>query len=267
MKKFMNLLNDELKRAKWLYLILVIAVILTQSLVIFRQFRQANYYFMNQRDAFYMLTLADIFKQTPLFFLIIGVAALSLILYSMFTWVREWHFQGNYIYRLLMLPGSRMPIFMAKFVSILLMIVGLWMTQLFILFATDWIGNLLPHLYHSSSVVQVLMQHLDGFQVVMSMHFQSFIFIYLFGFNFLIGLMNITIIVLSYRSYHLIQTILLPLLYLFFSWGISALIIQFASAINFTSFEFNIVAMTLLVIAMVIQLSISYYIMNHYISV
>ena len=70
MKKFMNLLNDELKRAKWPYLILVIAVILTQSLVIFRQFRQANYYFMNQRDAFYMLTLADIFKQTPLFFLI-----------------------------------------------------------------------------------------------------------------------------------------------------------------------------------------------------
>ena len=42
MKKFMNLLNDELKRAKWPYLILVIAVILTQSLVIFRQFRQAN---------------------------------------------------------------------------------------------------------------------------------------------------------------------------------------------------------------------------------
>ena len=79
--------------------------------------------------------------------------------------------------------------------------------------------------------------------------------------------MNITIIVLSYRSYHLIQTILLPLLYLFFSWVISALIIQFVSTINFTSFEFNIVAMTLLVIAMVIQISISYYIMNHYISV
>ena len=185
----------------------------------------------------------------------------------MFTWVREWHFQGNYIYRLLMLPSNRMPIFMAKFVSILLMIVGLWMTQLFILFATDWIGNLLPHLYHSSSVIQVLMQHLDRFQVVMPMHFQSFIYIYFFGFNFLIGLMNITIIVLSYRSYHLIQTILLPLVYLFFSWVISALIIQFVSTINFTSFEFNIVAMTLLVIAMVIQLSISYYIMNHYISV
>ena len=197
MKKFMNLLNDELKRVKWLYLILVIAVILTQSLVIFRQFNQANYYFLNQRDSFYLLTLSDIFRQKPQFFLIIGVAALSLILYSIFTWVREWHFQGNYIYRLLMLPGNRMPIFMAKFTSILLMIVGLWMTQLFILFATNWIGSLLPHLYHSSSVVQVLMQHLDGLQFIMPMHFQSFIYIYFFGFNFLIGLMNITIIVLA----------------------------------------------------------------------
>ena len=65
----------------------------------------------------------DIVKQVALDQLSIGLpvffAGTAILVYAAVIWSREWSSKGSFIYRLLMLPGSRFGIYWAKLLTIL----------------------------------------------------------------------------------------------------------------------------------------------------
>ncbi len=65
----------------------------------------------------------DIVKQVVLDQLSIGLpvffAGTAILVYSAVIWSREWSSKGSFIYRLLMLPGSRFGIYWAKLLTML----------------------------------------------------------------------------------------------------------------------------------------------------
>jgi hypothetical protein len=63
----------------------------------------------------------------------IGFCLVILIIYVFFIWYRDWLGKNTFIYRLLMLPTSRIHVYLAKAVTILLVILGLVAMQLLLL--------------------------------------------------------------------------------------------------------------------------------------
>ena len=52
------------------------------------------------------------------------IGIVLVILYAIQIWYRDWFGESKYIYRLLLLPGSRAKIFFAKFTSLALVIIS-----------------------------------------------------------------------------------------------------------------------------------------------
>ncbi|MEW5593732.1 hypothetical protein ABGT24_09375 [Peribacillus frigoritolerans] len=63
----------------------------------------------------------------------IALSAVALIFYIFLIWYRDWFGKNTFIYRLLMLPTSRLTIYFSKATAILLMVLGLIALQIIIL--------------------------------------------------------------------------------------------------------------------------------------
>lgn len=63
----------------------------------------------------------------------IALCVAGVAFYIFFTWYRDWFGKNTFIYRLLMLPTTRLNIFFAKITNILLMVFGLVAFQLLLL--------------------------------------------------------------------------------------------------------------------------------------
>ncbi|MDM5451803.1 hypothetical protein [Peribacillus simplex] len=63
----------------------------------------------------------------------IALSAVALIFYIFLIWYRDWFGKNTFIYRLLMLPTSRLSIYLSKATAIFLMVLGLIAFQIIIL--------------------------------------------------------------------------------------------------------------------------------------
>ncbi|MFF2287802.1 hypothetical protein [Peribacillus butanolivorans] len=63
----------------------------------------------------------------------IALSAVALIFYIFLIWYRDWFGKNTFIYRLLMLPTSRLSIYLSKATAIFLMVLGLIALQIIIL--------------------------------------------------------------------------------------------------------------------------------------
>lgn len=210
MIKFLNLLNDELKRSRGFYLILVGSVIIGQllnaCLIIFSTLQTKN----NETSFTRQLFLTSFFDDSPVFGLIIGGAIMALLMYSLLTWLREWYFQGNFIYRLLMLPGNRIWIPLAKLASILLMIGGLLFVQLVLIWVIDGLAlSLLPAtVYADIPWYYQLAQSMPIIYLLMPMTASTAFLQYGAGLAFLLVIFNSQIYFYSYQSTGRVKAIL-----------------------------------------------------------
>src|SRR5699024_631996 len=69
-----------------------------------------------------------------LFILPIGVCVAAVLFYIFFIWYRDWLGKNTFTYRLFMLPISRMQVYFAKLMTILLFVLSLVMTQYLFLY-------------------------------------------------------------------------------------------------------------------------------------
>lgn len=63
----------------------------------------------------------------------IALSAVALVFYIFLIWYRDWFGKNTFIYRLLMLPTSRLSIYLSKATAIFLMVLGLIALQIIIL--------------------------------------------------------------------------------------------------------------------------------------
>jgi hypothetical protein len=143
MKNYLKLVNFEVNRIAKLFAVLLGITFVVQMIGAVVESRtyvsRANeniYEEMMSKAQFletfgqmsFLQIIRSVWFVGPIALCIAGVA-----LYIFFIWYRDWLGKNTFIYRLLMLPTSRLNIFFAKITTILLMTLGLVAVQLIIM--------------------------------------------------------------------------------------------------------------------------------------
>ena len=126
MKKYLKLLAYELENSKKLIAILVAGVTLLQSvsfIQMIREYKQIVEIQISQLGTLKGVKFDfSVFTSNGWFILSIMGSVALIGAYIFYIWLKEWYKQCKSIYRVLMLPGSRMSIYWAKFTTILMLI-------------------------------------------------------------------------------------------------------------------------------------------------
>ncbi|MBX9957482.1 hypothetical protein H7T43_21645 [Peribacillus simplex] len=143
MMRYIKLVNFEINRFSKIYLSLLLitlvsqfagVIIVTKSLL-----NDARDIMKEERlsEAAYITNYGGIdfnhITNSLLFVGPIALSAVALIFYIFLIWYRDWFGKNTFIYRLLMLPTSRLSIYLSKATSIFLMVLGLIAFQIIIL--------------------------------------------------------------------------------------------------------------------------------------
>ncbi|RDW21084.1 hypothetical protein CWR48_03760 [Oceanobacillus arenosus] len=143
MKRYLKLVNFEIGRFMKIYLVLIGITILSQLIGVIVM---AKNYVANANEVIFVdsLPLEQFIEQygemgmmdvvgSIWFIGPIALCAAAFIFYIFFIWYRDWVGKNTFIYRLLMLPTSRLNILLSKATAIFIMVFGLVSVQLILL--------------------------------------------------------------------------------------------------------------------------------------
>lgn len=169
MKNFIKLVRFELNRFFPIYVALGILTTVIQFLGVFiltQSYKGTikDYFQMGATDSSEIVSAIGrmgLSKLTETLFFIapIAICVVTLLLYTLFIWYRDWFGKNTFIYRLLMLPTNRLNLFFSKAVTIFLMVLGLIAFQLVLLFIEGQLFSLLiPEAFLETDTLQQVIQ-------------------------------------------------------------------------------------------------------------
>lgn len=143
MNRYLKLVNFELNRFIRIYIVLAAITIISQIVgvmvtsngyldlanVVINKDHVSKETFI---DEYGYMSFANI-TDTLWFLGPIALSIAALIFYSFFIWYRDWFGKNTFIYRLLMLPTTRINVYLAKATALFLMVLGLISLQLILL--------------------------------------------------------------------------------------------------------------------------------------
>lgn len=132
MKQYLMLTNEELKRSWKMIVSVILAMASIEILIIVgrviyheRQVKEyMSYAKLSESDAIETIGKLSFEQASSYFSYVIMIGIVLVILYAIQIWYRDWLGESKYIYRLLLLPGSRAKIFFAKWTSLALVIIS-----------------------------------------------------------------------------------------------------------------------------------------------
>lgn len=130
MKKIFNLWLYELGKSKFMLGFLTIVFFVIQVLVHLIRILRVDPKNVNTDD---IRSVTDLVQSRLGMNLALMAAFIIIIIASVYIWVKEFRSKGNFINRLFILPGNRMQVYFAKFLTILSYILVLQITQFIIL--------------------------------------------------------------------------------------------------------------------------------------
>ncbi|MFD9628166.1 hypothetical protein [Peribacillus muralis] len=143
MMRYIKLVNFEINRFSKIYLTLLLITLLSQFagvLIVTKSLLNSAKETMLQEkltEAAYLSEYGGIdythIANTLWFLGPIALSAVALIFYLFLIWYRDWFGKNTFIYRLLMLPTSRLSIYLSKATAIFLMVLGLIAWQMILL--------------------------------------------------------------------------------------------------------------------------------------
>ena len=209
MKNYLKLVNFEFNRCIKLYFSLIGLTIVSQFIAVFIESRR---YIGQLNEAVYQnkITKAQFLSENGemsmfwvvnniWFLLPILICVTAVLFYSFYIWYVEWKGKNTFIYRLLMLPTSRMTVFWSKLTTISLMIFGLVSVQLILLLVES---QLLKLLVTNDIRLDLSLQQLSEMSYYLSLFMpQSFLsFIIYYGTGFVLLFLAFTTILFE-RSF------------------------------------------------------------------
>lgn len=271
MTKLLNLITDELKRAKVFYFLLMAFVLVTEGIMVLGNVRTSYMAIASGNTSDYpfpITNLASAFDNSMAFTMIIGATGFALLAYSVFSWIRDWHFQGNFIYRLLALPGNRAPIAYAKLISTLIMMAGILILQLVVFYVANVAFSIMfPDSYTTIPVLIQLATKMQTSLVLFPPYPGQTFLTYGGGLWFLFTLMNSMIILLSAKGYTWTRTLLTIVIY----WVVSIALVYLMGfstlTMPLTATEGTIIVLVLIYAANMINGYMMSWLMNHYVSI
>lgn len=218
LKHFIRLVNFEFERMyKFLFTIMGILVVANLAGYVLLPLQYMN----NARETMRVdsLTVAQFLENNDPFSMypvsislwILGPIALGIIgflFYSIFIWYREWFGKNTFIYRLLMIPISRMQIFFAKFLMIFIGVFSLLALQIISL----WIGEMIvsslvsSEFYASYNLLEILQLNYI-LETIFPANWEVFLGSYVIGFVAILVLFTVILFERSYRIKGLIMGI------------------------------------------------------------
>ncbi|MEJ9228713.1 hypothetical protein LAV79_04275 [Peribacillus butanolivorans] len=143
MMRYLKLVNFEINRFSKIYLSLLLITLVSQFagvIIVTKSLLNNARETMSKEklsEAAYITNYGGIdfshIDNTLWFLGPIALSAVALIFYIFLIWYREWFGKNTFIYRLLMLPTSRLSIYLSKATAIFLMVLGLIAFQIIIL--------------------------------------------------------------------------------------------------------------------------------------
>ncbi len=117
--------------------------------------------------------------------LAIGIALL--IIYIFFIWYRDWFAKNTFIYRLLMLPTSRMNVFFAKAITIMLTMLGLIGMQIVLLYLEEkMVKWIVPKVFRVDLTVPEVISGVYQLSMILPESFMEFLVTYSLVFAFIV---------------------------------------------------------------------------------
>lgn len=230
MNKFLKLINFEINRFKKIYFILLLLTLIFQFIgVIFESVTYMNR--ANEAMIEQSITSVQYLRENGSFdftFILnsfwfiapILISITAFIFYIFFIWYRDWFGKNTFIYRLLMLPTSRLNIILSKAITIFLLVLGLIALQLILLpienMVMKWIVS--SEFRYDMTVAEIIGSSKEMYLIIPG-SFIDFIIHYGVG---LLGILVIFTGILFERSYRL-KGIILGVLY-----GLLSLIVFFS---------------------------------------
>ncbi|UHA75452.1 hypothetical protein [Paenibacillus sp. 481] len=211
MKHYLKLLNWEINRFSKFYMVLGLVTLVLQFVGVFLS---ANHLMSSANRAMYLHSLSvneyvarfgkinvEHGFQSLWFAGPIMLCVAILLLYVFLIWYREWLGKSTFAYRLLMLPTSRMNIYLAKLSAILLFVLGLVTFQLLLLPLQLATYNVMipSELRTSLSVVEIIGGH-ELLSIFIPPYFMQFVLYYGAG---VVGVIVVFTAILLERSFRL----------------------------------------------------------------
>ena len=129
----------------------------------------------------------------PVFF-----AGVAILVYSAVIWSTEWSTKGSFIYRLLMLPGSRFSVYLSKLLTMLIITFFLQGVQVIGVFLNYTLSKLfIPSLDSHHVTPWSLVTNSTVMQTVVPKYAIQFFFFFLFGVATIITIFQITLLVVG----------------------------------------------------------------------
>ncbi|MEX2460497.1 MAG: hypothetical protein WD469_04240 [Paenibacillaceae bacterium] len=212
MNRYWKLLHWEINRFSKFYAVLMLITLLSQlaGVVLFANEYMNNTHNTMKKDHLSMTEYVANFGRVSLenhgtsnlwFMAPIALCAGVLLLYVFLIWYREWFGKNTFIYRLLMLPTSRMNVYLAKMTAILLFVLGLIAFQLFMLPLQMIVFNtIIPSGLRESISLIAMIQMSPYLSMLIPKYFIEFILYYSTG---LMGVIVVFTAILLERSFRI----------------------------------------------------------------
>jgi len=212
-------------------------------------------------------SLGEVVLSMP-FLVPIALSVAAIAFYIFFIWYRDWLGKNTFIYRLLMLPTSRMNVFFAKLMTIMTAVLGLVALQFIFLHVyrviVKWI---VPQVYRQDLEIVRLFRSSEHLSIILPNSLTEFIIAY--GLGMLVVILIFTAILFE-RSFRILGIIYGGLLI-----GLSLILFLLPTLIQVVFFntmylyydEFFIVQFVLWLIIAVISLIISRYLLKNKVTV
>jgi hypothetical protein len=209
--RYLKLVNFEVNRFFKLYIGLLIIVAISQFVSLFavkssymKLANDANYASSMKATkefiASYGLLNFNHVANHPLFIGPIVISIALMMFYIFIIWYRDYFGKNTFIYRLFMLPTSRMTIYFAKATTILIMVLSLLAFQLILLpIEINVFQQIIPsELLGKMNTVDLVMGP-NIFQMILPSNFVDFIFRYLIGIGLVFTLFTFILLERSFR--------------------------------------------------------------------
>lgn len=220
MIRFLKLVNFELNRFRKIYVTLLLLTLLSQIAGVLRSTKG----YLN--DAYEIINLEKLTEKayvlenggftfshitgTLLFLGPIALSAVALIFYIFLIWYRDWFGKNTFVYRLLMMPTSRMSVYLSKATAIFLMVLGLVAFQLMILPLENTIFEwMIPETFlNYSMTIDSIINSNSLLRIIIPGTFSGFLINYGMGLMIMFILFAIILFERSYRIKGIVMGIL-----------------------------------------------------------
>lgn len=278
MKNFIKLLNFEINRFMKIYISMLLIVFIVQlstvilngvSYMIFasdvtKDSRLSPEQFLEE---YWPFSLADVVYSIG-FLAPVMLSVGGLLFYMFFIWYRDWFARNTFIYRLLMLPTSRMNIYFAKLAAIMMMVFGMVAFQIIYLVIYEQVIKwIVPVVYRLDIRMGLAIESSDVLHLLIPNSVSSFVIAYGIGLTFVVVMFTI---ILFERSFKWIG-IIIGGIYALITLGLFTLpaMVQFIFLESFYLYndEMFYVQTAIIIVIIGISLWISHYLINKKVTV